>query len=171
MALVTLAQAKKHLRIDTVDHDVDIALKVDQASAIILRYLKGRRFLISSITSSGGLATVTTPVVHGLTTNNVVSVWGAGEPEYNGAFTVTVVDTTTFTYPMSGIPTSPATGVIQASVAETWTALTVPQDIQSAVLLMVTHLFEHRGDDLSGGEAVWTAIERLLVGRRDPALA
>lgn len=40
MALVTLAQAKKHLRIDTVDSDVDIQLKLDQAEGIIVRYLK-----------------------------------------------------------------------------------------------------------------------------------
>ena len=46
MSLVTLAQAKAHLRIDTLDLappdalDADLALKLLQAEAIILDYLK-----------------------------------------------------------------------------------------------------------------------------------
>jgi hypothetical protein len=41
-ALVSLAQAKEHLRIKTSDDDADVYLKVEQASAIILDYLKSR---------------------------------------------------------------------------------------------------------------------------------
>lgn len=40
MALVTLQAAKDHLRIRTFDRDADLQLKVDQASAIVLDYLK-----------------------------------------------------------------------------------------------------------------------------------
>ena len=39
-ALVTLAQAKTHLRIEHDDDDADIALKADQATAVILDYIK-----------------------------------------------------------------------------------------------------------------------------------
>lgn len=38
--LVTLAQAKTHLRITGATDDTDIQLKLDQAEAIILDYLK-----------------------------------------------------------------------------------------------------------------------------------
>lgn len=38
--LVTLQQAKDHLRIDTTDGDTDITAKVRAASAAIVRYLK-----------------------------------------------------------------------------------------------------------------------------------
>lgn len=37
--LLTLAQAKGHLRITDSDHDADVQLKLDQAEAIILEYL------------------------------------------------------------------------------------------------------------------------------------
>jgi len=169
--LVTLAQAKKHLRVDTVDQDVDIALKADHASAMILRYLKGRRIEVSTLVSSGGVAMVTTPTPHGLVTNDVVSVWGATQLEYNGAFTVTVLTTTTFTYAVSGTPASPATGVIGLSTAEAWTDLTVPGPVQASVLLLLAHFYEDRGEDLSSDEAVWKAIERLLVTYKYSALA
>lgn len=99
--LVTLAAAKIHLRIDTPDldpGDVDIQLKLDQAEAIILRYLK------------------TTP-----------------DPE--------------------------------------WTAETAPANVTAAILLLLTSLYELRGDDQTLSELTWTAIERLLVSLRDPALA
>jgi hypothetical protein len=101
----------------------------------------------------------------------VVSVWGAIQPEYNGAFTVTVLTTTTFTYVVSGTPASPATGAIGLSTAEAWTDLTVPGSVQAAVLVLLTHLYENRGEDLSTGEGVWTGIERLLVTYKQSALA
>lgn len=40
MALVTLTQAKTHLRITGTDSDDDIEMKAEQATAIILDYLK-----------------------------------------------------------------------------------------------------------------------------------
>ncbi len=38
--LITLADAKAHLRVDGSAHDADITLKIHQASAIILNHLK-----------------------------------------------------------------------------------------------------------------------------------
>jgi hypothetical protein len=169
--LVTLAQAKLHLRVDGDDQNADIDLKLVQASDMVLRYLKGRRLSLSSITSSGGVATLTTATAHGLTTNDTVTIWGATQPEYNGSVVVTVVDPTSLTFAITGTPVSPATGGIGVSVAETWTTATVPSPVQAAVLILLAHLHEQRGDDLSGGEAVWTGIERLLVSYRTPALA
>jgi hypothetical protein len=39
MALVTLEQAKRHLRVDYSDEDEDVLEKADHASAIVLNYL------------------------------------------------------------------------------------------------------------------------------------
>lgn len=38
--LVTVAQAKTHLRVDHQDSDADIHLKLDQASAIVMDYIR-----------------------------------------------------------------------------------------------------------------------------------
>ena len=65
---------------------------------------------ISSITSSGTTATVTTSSAHGLVTDNRVTISGATEAQYNGVFKITVTGATTFTYTMSSSTTSPATG-------------------------------------------------------------
>jgi hypothetical protein len=99
-ALVTLADAKLHLRIPaaTTTYDEDITQKAEEASHIITDYLKSR-----------------------------------ADP--------------------------------------TWTATTVPTPVKAGVLVLLTHLFEHRGDDMDPDEAVWNALERLLMRFRDPALA
>lgn len=65
---------------------------------------------ISSITSSGTTATVTTTTAHGLVTDNRVVISGATQAPYNGAFRITVTGATTFTYTMATTTTSPATG-------------------------------------------------------------
>jgi Phage gp6-like head-tail connector protein len=96
--VITVAQAKVHLRITDTDHDADIGVKVDQADGIIRNYLKAQ-----------------------------------DDP--------------------------------------TWTDTTAPKAVQAAALLMVGHLFEHRGDDMAPDESLWKAIERLLIRYRDPALA
>jgi len=65
---------------------------------------------ISSLTSSGTTATVTTSVAHGLANDNRVVISGATEAPYNGTFRITVTGSTTFTYTMASSTTSPATG-------------------------------------------------------------
>jgi hypothetical protein len=171
MALITLQAAKDHLRVTTDDNNEDIDLKITQAADIVLSYLKGRPIIVSSITSTTGLATVTTPTPHGLTTNDVVITRGALQPEYNGSFAVTVLTTTTFTFVISGTPVSPATGGVAMRTVQTWTNLTIPPRIQAAVLMVLTYLYEHRGDDPQFDQEFWSALERLLVRDRDPAYA
>lgn len=57
----------------------------------------------------------------------------------------------------------------------TWTPTTVPPFIASAVLVLLGHLYENRGDELGPGSAhddrVWEAIANLCRRSRDPALA
>lgn len=99
--LITLTQAKQHLRIDTAagqPDDPDLQLKIDQAEAIIRAYLKTRN--------------------------------------------------------------DPA-----------WTPATVPPAITAAILLLLTRLYEQRGDDEDNDEKLWGSIDHLLSLYRDPALA
>jgi len=105
-ALITLATAKGHLRIDTPEGDPgDVALqvKVDQASARVLDRC------------------------------NATAWWRAITPS--------------------------------------WTTETVPAGVQAAMLVLLTHLFEHRGDDMAPDADVWTAVDRLIGPHRDPVLA
>lgn len=57
----------------------------------------------------------------------------------------------------------------------TWTPETVPPWIQSSVLLLLGHLYEHRGDAFGSAQdnddRVWNAIANLCRRSRDPALA
>src|SRR5688572_2481463 len=172
MALITLADAKDHLRITSDDDDADLLLKVEQASDIVLGYLKGRRLIVDTITRTGAVATITTHGAHGLATGNTVTLFGVNEPEYNGVFTVTVTSTTVFTIPVTGTPDSPATGTIGLTAVQPWTDQTVPLRVQAAVMMVVGHLWRFRGDeDMAVDESLWKSIERLLMRDRDPAIA
>lgn len=53
----------------------------------------------------------------------------------------------------------------------TWTADTVPPDITAGILLLLTDLYEHRGDLQTNAPDVWESITLLLCRRRDPGLA
>jgi hypothetical protein len=59
-----------------------------------------------------------------------------------------------------------------------YTAATLPPPVLEAMLVMLTHLYEHRGDDMAPSVSgatpdadVWAAVERLVIRFRDPALA
>lgn len=64
---------------------------------------------ISSITWSGGVATVTTAVAHGYTSGISVVIGGAVPAGYNGEYVITVTGATTFTYPLAANPGSETT--------------------------------------------------------------
>jgi hypothetical protein len=71
---------------------------------------------VSGITRSGTTATVTTSDDHGLTKGLSVIIAGAGESDYNGTFVVqSVIDSTSFTYTVTGTPSTPATGTITST--------------------------------------------------------
>lgn len=78
--------------------------------------LHGYNLTTVTITSSGGVATVT-DTAHGRLTDDYVAFVGANEPDYNGAKKITVVDADTYTYAVSNSPASPATGTITARKA------------------------------------------------------
>lgn len=72
--------------------------------------LSYREQSLSSLTSDSGTATATTGTDHQLATGMTVTIAGATEPEYNGAFAINVTGLREFTYEITGSPTSPATG-------------------------------------------------------------
>ena len=52
-----------------------------------------------------------------------------------------------------------------------WAQGTAPKDVTAAILLMLTRLYEHRGDLEDADAELWLSIERLLMRRRDAAIA
>ena len=66
---------------------------------------------ISTITNSTTTATLTTATNHNLTTGAYVTVSGATPAAYNGTFSITVVDATSFTYTMLTDPAASASTV------------------------------------------------------------
>lgn len=66
----------------------------------------------TSITRTGSVATVTS-TNHGLMVGDRITISGAVQTQYNGTFIVETVPTiSTFTYTVTGVPVSPATGTI-----------------------------------------------------------
>jgi hypothetical protein len=72
-----------------------------------------------TITRSGGIATVSLPSPHLLSTGATVETQGANQSQYNGRFTCTVTGANTLTFPVTGTPTTPATGNLCFSSQET----------------------------------------------------
>lgn len=66
---------------------------------------------------------------------------------------------------------------LKAGADATWTPTTAPEAVKHAVLLLATHYYEHRGDDMNPTNSgstpdkdVWSAIANLLAMYRDPTL-
>lgn len=70
---------------------------------------------VSSVTRAGSTATVVTTTAHGYATDDRVSIAGATPAAYNGTVVITVLSTTSFSYTVSGNPSTPATGTITAT--------------------------------------------------------
>ena len=70
---------------------------------------------VTSITRSSSTATLNSTTAHGLATGDQVTISGATQTEYNGTYTITVVDSDTFTYTVTGTPATPATGTIRCN--------------------------------------------------------
>lgn len=78
--------------------------------------LRAMPLSVTSITRSSSTATLTTTAAHGLATGDRVQVQGAAETEYNIIATITVTGASTFTYEVTGTPSTPATGTITVGV-------------------------------------------------------
>jgi hypothetical protein len=68
-----------------------------------------------TITRSGSTATVDHgEEAHGYQTGQKVAIFGADQGEYNGIKTITYIDPNSYSYAVSGTPTTPATGTIKS---------------------------------------------------------
>lgn len=74
---------------------------------------------VTSLTRVSNTATVVTSEAHKFATGQTVTIAGAAQTDYNGAFAVTIINDTTFTYAVPGAPATPATGTVQASINRT----------------------------------------------------
>lgn len=83
----------------------------DTASAVY------RKKLVTSLTRSGTTATAEC-IGHGFTDQQSTVLSGAGQADYNGTFTITVIDADHFSYTVSNSPVTPATGEIYAGDPE-----------------------------------------------------
>ncbi len=79
---------------------------------------------IFSLTRSGTTVTRTTSTAHNLASNLIPTISGAVETDYNGLQLITVLTATTFSYEITGTPTTPATGTILLTYDGVLTALT-----------------------------------------------
>lgn len=174
-ALVSLEVAKRNLKVAGDEYNNDVDMAVQDANAIILRYLKSRAYRTGTISSSSVAdpTVLTMSVAHDFLNGDSVAIVGdTSTPSLDGSHVISNVAATTFTIPVA--VTVAGTG---GAVTVSWTEATVPGNVRRAILLMTTHLFESRGDfatswsGASSNEAAWTAVERLLVSYRDQALA
>lgn len=138
---------------------------------------------LSSLSRSGSTVTGVTSSSHSLATGMEVTIAGAVETDYNGTFEIVVVDETTFTYEITGTPTTPATGTL--TVAYTGASIEVEAidpgetgNLVSGAQLQVTSPITGLDSDafvqtlgLTGGSDAETdasLLERLLYSRANP---
>jgi len=96
----------------------------NEYSSAISAVISDNTILISSIARSGNTATVTTVSDHNLASNVPVSISGAVETEYNVTDTdIVVTGLNTFTYQVTGSPSTPATGSPQADLTSASVAI------------------------------------------------
>lgn len=84
---------------------------------------------ITSITRSGGTATVTRPS-HGYINGSTISHSGADQAAYNVDAAITVTGVDTYTYAVAGTPATPATGTLVAADTNQSRWMVAPKALQ-----------------------------------------
>lgn len=110
--------------------------------------------IVGSITRSGTTATVTISTfgssTHGLSTGQSVTVTGATPSQYNGTFTITVPNNSTFTYTMSSDPGSSNTTVSATRICPDSGGLTLANEICLKSLTTYTSWFGYTQANAEG---------------------
>jgi len=87
--------------------------EVENAHVFIEAAAGGDLPVDESVTISRVTTTATVVhTAHGMKTGAKVAIRGADQVEYNGVFTITYIDAGSYSYQVSGTPTTPATGTI-----------------------------------------------------------
>ena len=62
---------------------------------------------------------------------------------------------------------------VGAQADPAWDETSAPDDVQAATLKLLTHLYEHRGDDTAAepDAKIWDALALILMRRRDPVVS
>jgi hypothetical protein len=90
-----------------------LASQLVKACGLVNTVLGARSMDNPSISRVGAVATVAVTSPHYLAAGQRFSITGATQPEYNGEFEISSVPSnSTFTFPVSGSPATPATGTI-----------------------------------------------------------
>lgn len=135
--------------------------KSNTPDAVKIDYTAGYEIIsgdITTLTSVSQRATAITAIDHQLTNNKQVEISGANESEYSGLFIVfSVINSTSFTYAITGSPVSPATGAIS------FKNRLLPADIQLAIAMMVTMMISNRGDCADECGEIPCAAQKLLI--------
>ena len=93
---------------DGTTNNPNVAYIADQANGLLKFYLSSAS--VSTLSESGTTVTVTTAAANTFTTGDQVQIAGASVAGYNGTFTVTVTDSTHFTYTLTATGLASATG-------------------------------------------------------------
>ena len=96
----------------TESTNTDTTIEYTTSSTSVTGAFQTLKFPVTSITRATTTATVTTPIKHGLDDGQKVILSGATPTAYNGEKTISVTGDSTFTFTVSGSPTTPATGTI-----------------------------------------------------------
>ena len=100
----------------TTKDGTDLSTITDASRVLVTAATGGDLPFEDSVTITRAITTATvTHTAHGLRTGLQVVINGAAQNEYNGIQTITVTDANTYTYTLSGSPTTPATGTIEAT--------------------------------------------------------
>ena len=108
--------------------------------AVVINFQAGYGFPVSSATRSTNVVTITTESDHNFSSGDEIIIAGAISPadnDFNGAQTILVLSSTTFTYSNTGADET-ATGII--------TANKIPFELLGAIKVIVACLYANRGD-------------------------
>lgn len=154
-----------------ITDDVEIDCTVENGcqtnpETVLIQYQTGEVITlpISTITSVSGTPNIATvdlvTLDHGLKTGDVVVQQNTGASAYNGAFGVTVISSTAYTFTYEG----PVAG---AAVTGDLLVTQIPPQIQLAIMQMVARMYENRGDCCDEcGEVPCSAQKKLKQFKR-----
>lgn len=123
-------------------------------------------YAVVTITRTGQVASVQVADTSALETGDYAQILGAGQPEYNGIFQITVVDTTHFSYVVTGSPATPATGSITAQAG----AVTVPGIVYLDDYIFVQRITGEIQNCNRSAYTVWDALD-FTTPEKEPSLA